>query len=447
MAKLQEAWTLDVHAKHADAANLLGVRPEEVILRRDPAVAATKVQQNADGVWEITAPERRAHRDVLDDIWKARQEAPGAPAERPKPLERGSYEPTFSADEVIAVGKPVMVGNRIESRGDADALMQALADGDRKALKGLGLGTLPKGFDPRSVEWGLGVLPDGKYVIIRGDHGAVDWAPFPEVRALAHTHPLRSGKYLRPDGGGVGVRVVDMIEGGGVNELNKVSFFPSAADVAFCVRNALATHTVHTHVRPTPATASSATRSATSRTCRGSGSRSSARSGSARGRASTHIPAYQAHLVVRDADGAILWQGDMIAVHHPSTGSVIQFGPPPARWLKPGLGTAATAGGATPTPTRAPANELEELALADWQRLEHSGKDYGGKFDSDVWYERYNEGLRYDLDRKRLVPAGRAQGQRAAEVRRPEALDQARGLPPPRGPDLGGRPSSGSPRC
>ena len=415
MAKLQEAWTLDVYAQHADAANLLGVRTEEVVITRDASVSATTIKKNDKGVWEVSVPAKRKRADMLDDIWRERQKLPDAPGERPKALARGSYEPTFSADDIIAVGKPVVVGNRIENRGDADAIMQRLAKGDIKALKSLGISKLPKGFDPRSVEWGLGVLPDGKFIIVRGDHGAVNWGPFPEVRPLAHSHPLRQGKFLKSDGGPVGVHVSDMVKGGGNNELNKVNFFPSAADVAFCVRNRLATHTVHTpYVHKGKGMVGNPVRDFAKLPRVDIEIVGAQRIGSWEGL--DHIPAYQAHVVVRDAKGTILWEGNMIAVHHPSVGSLIHFGPAPASWLKPGLG-GGTSPGANLAPTRPPRNEVEELALADWQRLEKSGKNYSGKFDSDIWYDRYNEGLRYDLDKNLWYrPDGR-------KVRDPQQFD------------------------
>jgi hypothetical protein len=408
-SKLSEAWTMDVYAQHADAANVLGVTPHQVVIKRDPKATKTTIKQNAEGIWEVTAPEKRPVASVLDDIWGERKKLPDAPLDRPAALERGSYEPTFSIDAIIKVGKPIVVGNRIESRTDADAILKKLAAGDPKALTSIGLEKLPKGFDPRSVEWGLGVMPDGKYVIVRGDHGSVDWGPFPEVRALAHTHPFRANKALKADGGSVGIHVLDMVKRRGNNEHNAVNFFPSAADIAFCVRNALPTHRVDTpyvHIgdgKIGNPVGDFAGKPRVSIEIQGAH-----HVGEFEGRGA---PAYQAHVIVRDGKGTVLWEGEMVGVHNPNIGSLISFGPAPAHWRKPG-GNQLPMGGDTGAGLRKPRNASETAAFADWKKLEQSGKNYGGKFDGEQWYARYEEGLRYDIASERWI---RPDGRKAAD--------------------------------
>src|SRR5262249_4025853 len=114
------------------------------------------------------------------------------------------------------------------------------------------------------------------------------------------------------------------------------------------------------------------------------------------------IPAYQAHIVVKDAKGVPIWEGDMVAVHHPNAGSLIQFEPAPAHWLRPGL-KGAGMGGETGAPIRKPRTKSEQKGYDDWQKLEKSGKNYGGKFDAEEWYARYDDGLRFDIDSNRWV--------------------------------------------
>lgn len=405
-AKLNEAWTLDVYAKHADAANVLGVKTHEVVIKRDPKATKTTAVKNKEGIWEITTPEKETQAHMLDELWRERQKQPDAPVDRPTALERGSYEPTFSIDELLQIGKPVIVGNRIENRGDAEAILRKLAAGDHAALKDIGFDKLPKAFDPRSIEWGLGVMPDGKYIIIRGNHGRVDWSPFPEVRPIAHSHPLRSNKMLRADGGAPGIHILDMVKGGGVNEHNRVDFFPSAGDVAFCVHNALATHFVQTpYVHVGNGVVGNPVGDFADKPRISVEVRGAQRIGSWEG--IEKIPAYQAHVVVRDAAGTVIWEGEMIAVDHPAVGSHIQFGEPPAHWLKPGLASHGM-GGETAAALRKPRTKFESEAWEDWQKLEKSGKKYGGKFDGEEWYARYEDGLHYDLDGERWVrPDGR----------------------------------------
>ena len=415
-ASLNEMWTMDVYAKHADAANVLGVSPHEVMNKRSKDAKATTVKKNADGSWEITTPEGRPHQSMLDDVWRERQKLADAPRERPKALERGSYEPTFSADEILKTSKPVLVGNRIEGRGDAEAVLKKLAAGDRSALKNLGLEKLPKGFDPRSVEWGLGVLPDGKYVIVRGDAGVVDWTPFPEVRALAHSHPYRASKVLKADGGEVGIHILDMVKGGGVNEQNKVSFFPSAADIEFCVRNALQTHSIATpYVHIGKGVIGNPVGAFEGKPRVIIEIRGASHAGSFDGGA---IPANKAHIVVHDESGTLIWEGEMSAVHQPNAGSLIGFGDVP--WIKPGGRAPSGIGGETGAPIRKPKTKSEQIAYDDWKKLEKSQRNYSGKFDAEERYTRYEEGLRYDADSQRWI---RPDGTKARD---PQKFDSKR---------------------
>lgn len=82
-ARLQEQWTLDIYAKHADAANVLGVKPHEVVIKTDKNATKTTIKKNDAGIWEITTPEGHPHEKLLDEVWAARKQLPDAPQERP----------------------------------------------------------------------------------------------------------------------------------------------------------------------------------------------------------------------------------------------------------------------------------------------------------------------------------------------------------------------------
>jgi hypothetical protein len=256
----------------------------------------------------------------------------------------------------------------------------------------------PKGFDPRSVEWGLGRLPDGKYVIIRGHHGEVAWGPFPEVTPIAHTHPLRQDKLLQADGGAPGIHVGDMIRGRGVNAHNRLHFFPSAADIAFVVRNGLSMHAVHTPY----------VHAGNQRIGNPVGDFSdlpridfeitqASRVGLFEGQA--HIPILRAELVAKDRNGVELWRGTVYAIHHPTVGSLIELDLPAGGTRSEVGRSPASLGGSTPAPTRKPTSELEERGLEDWKKLEASNRNYTGRYDNDEWLDRYKEGLVYDLEK------------------------------------------------
>jgi hypothetical protein len=112
-------------------------------------------------------------------------------------------------------------------------------------------------------------------------------------------------------------------------------------------------------------------------------------------------------VIVRDSTGAQIWEGNIVAVHHPRLQSMIQFGDVPAHWIKPGTSYGGI-GGETGAGIRKPKNKAEQLAYDDWKKLEKSGANYSGKFDSEDWYRRYEDGLRYDMTTNRWVrPDGR----------------------------------------
>ncbi|HWO20083.1 MAG TPA: hypothetical protein VNO30_14955 [Kofleriaceae bacterium] len=394
---LQEAYLLDVYRQHAEIAAILGVRPESVALLRKPGHAQTTVAQNSDGIWEITAPAGRPHARILDDVWGQRARSATAPTERPARLVGGDYTPVFHAKDLLELGRPVIVGDRIASRTDAEAILSRLARGDRRALAELGVSALPKGFDPRGVEWGLGRLPDGTYVLVRGHHGEVDWSPFPEVVPIAHTHSLRHDKLLAADGGTPGIHIDDLALGRGANAQNRARCFPSAADVAFVVRNGLAMHVVHTpYVHAGDRRVGNAVGDFSDLPRVTFEITEASRIGSHAGQAD--IPIYRAALVAKDSDGAFLWSGTVYAIHHPSVGSHLEL-ELPASWTQPGAGGSPThLGGSTAAPTRAPASEREERGLADWKQLEASNRDYAGRYDNDEWLDRYEQGLVFDLE-------------------------------------------------
>ncbi len=132
-------------------------------------------------------------------------------------------------------------------------IMRRVNDGDLSALDKTGVHAgdahdmLPPG-----TELGLGELPNGDLVVIRGEVGAVDWSNFPGVKPLAHTHPNVPGNNLR------GVDRVSIAELGtpaadahAAPSLNRAVVFPSAEDLGVVLARKVDTHRVVTpfHVR------------------------------------------------------------------------------------------------------------------------------------------------------------------------------------------------------
>jgi hypothetical protein len=91
-----------------------------------------------------------------------------------------------------------VVGTRIFSNvGQAEDLLRRISSGELDVIHGeLGV-ALPKGFTTANgLEFGLGQLPDGRFVVIRGELGAVDWSKLPGIEARGHTHPSTKGNDL-----------------------------------------------------------------------------------------------------------------------------------------------------------------------------------------------------------------------------------------------------------
>lgn len=303
---LKQAHAANLAIRQQQLAKLLGT--EEVTIKRVP-----------HGAKAVVKPEGRAFAETSKDVWDQRALSPHAPKERPS-LTPARSEPTFSVGDVVTKHN-IAVGRRIERYADALSIYERITSGDRAAFQDLGLAKPPKAFDPRAVEWGLGELPEGGYVVIRGEPGAVDWAQFPGVKELAHSHPLTSAKLLRGDDGH-GISFDALRSGGRTNLLNRTNVFPSAADISYCARNAVSGHIVRTPYvvkgekligNPSP---------------QGGEPHlvfeivQPELAGHLTG---TEISVYRSELVAGSDDGTMLWNGEVYAIDHPSIGSIVEL--------------------------------------------------------------------------------------------------------------------------
>lgn len=132
----------------------------------------------------------------------------------------------------VPVGKPVATVEQ------ATELVRRITAGDRTAFAALGVKPPPDSFNARAIEWGVGKMPDGKFVVVRGGATSVDWGAFPGVIAVAHTHPLTPAKELS--------KPVKMDEIFRASDADKVNILPSAADIQYCAEHKLPLHVVHT---------------------------------------------------------------------------------------------------------------------------------------------------------------------------------------------------------
>lgn len=138
------------------------------------------------------------------------------------------------------IGEPVKAG-------DAMDIMRRLNDGDLKALEKTGVHA--NGAEhavPPGTEFGLGELPNGDLVVLRGELGAVDWANFPGVKPLAHTHPNVPGNNLQ---GKTKISVVELAtagEPGTAPNINRAVVYPTPEDLATVLARKVKEHVVVT---------------------------------------------------------------------------------------------------------------------------------------------------------------------------------------------------------
>ncbi|HTM20014.1 MAG TPA: hypothetical protein VL172_05895, partial [Kofleriaceae bacterium] len=175
-------------------------------------------------------------------------EEPARPAARaPSPA---SETPVYSV-KLVELGGAAQrrVGHVVESWDQGMKVLRALADGSPEALASIGIDRFSDGFDPRTIEWGLGRRADGKFVVVRGHEAYVDWTDYPDLVPVSHSHPLRSLVGHGPDGA---ISLKHIIAdygngmGRGAGRHNLIKLFPSAADVALMGRSKIDGHVVHT---------------------------------------------------------------------------------------------------------------------------------------------------------------------------------------------------------
>ncbi|HEX8106433.1 MAG TPA: DUF4157 domain-containing protein [Kofleriaceae bacterium] len=333
ISKLKQQYTVDMAAKQAELANVLGTEKIEVT-RGGDKITVTK---DGDG-YKVQIPNDKPFSEAIDEAWKARKAMdPKAPADRPPPIV-AEIKPTLDPRALVHE-QNVAVGTSVQTETEAHGILDKLAKGDRSAFKALGIEAPPADFDLRSVEWGIGQKPDGSFIIIRGEPGAVNWSGFGGVRPVAHSHPLIPQKLLT----GGSVTFAELIKGGAKMEVNKVNVFPSAADVQFCVAHGLTEHTVQTPYvskgggkigNPAP----SAHEPLVSIKIK-----QPERVGSWGG--NDQLGVYKSKMAAVDANGNELWSGEVWTADHPSLGSVVMFDEPPS-----GLMTKKVAGAAPGVP-------------------------------------------------------------------------------------------------
>ncbi len=235
--RLQAAYVADLGTRTQEIADLAGIDPKNVGIQPGEKL---DVKFDGDRV-DVTAPPGMTREEVLDEVWRKRQAKGGAPSQRPATT-HAPITPHFDAGD-IAAGKHIVVGNNFESRSDALDAMRKVAAGDPDGFAALGV-RVGDDFDPAAVEWGVGLGPDGKYVVVKGAAGVVDWGALPGVTGHAHSHHFDPSRALK--GGGISLSKILKGSGDWKTAVNRGLVLPSAADFGYCASHDLARHVVVT---------------------------------------------------------------------------------------------------------------------------------------------------------------------------------------------------------
>lgn len=163
----------------------------------------------------------------------------------------------------IASQANIIVGTLLRTVRQGEAILARLAANDRGALRTLGIGRLPRGFNPANVEWGLGVIPGQggappQLRIVRGGPDSVAWNNFPGMISLSHTHPppgqVGLPTLLNTSGSPPSLNLLELIQEARTNPTNATQtnlsvVFPSASDYRYVAVNSVRNHRVITSLR------------------------------------------------------------------------------------------------------------------------------------------------------------------------------------------------------
>jgi hypothetical protein len=143
-----------------------------------------------------------------------------------------------------------IVGTRTLPSAEAGHdILRAITRGDFSVIpRELGV-PLPRGFNTADgLEFGLGQLPDGRFVIIRGEIAAVNWSGLPGVKAVGHTHPPVKGNDLDEDvpGGSRRISLDELKKVTDVPLLQRAKVYPSPGDVHYMSFHGIGDHRVIT---------------------------------------------------------------------------------------------------------------------------------------------------------------------------------------------------------
>ena len=302
LEELQRRYLADMANKRAELANVLGVLPGELVIKRVKREGAAKVTSKGDKV-VVEVPGSRRYDAVKDDVVRhhvsgagqglsdtgraggvnaprnkhgpypddptphARRntgipyaDPSGQPAMPRRYRERRELAPVrrlslhkdwTSAAKVLKKKNGVAIGRKLRTADEGHEILAQLARGDADALHKLGIEDYPGDLDTTGREWGLVQARDG-YVVYAGKYNAI--AIPTKLRVIAHTHPgtkpsagYAPGGRQKPatdldDAGGAGRTYAEIIDDW--KAAGNAGITPSAPDIHAITDGAA--HVIHT---------------------------------------------------------------------------------------------------------------------------------------------------------------------------------------------------------
>jgi hypothetical protein len=190
----------------------------------------------------------------------------GGSQPRPQPAPPSGASTTVTPvmnTATIASQAQIIVGTVVQTVRQGEAILAQLAANNRNALRALGIGRLPRTFNPANVEWGLGVYPGTggrppRLYIVRGGANSVAWQQFPGMVSLSHSHPppgtIGLPRLVNATGTPPSLNILDLIHLARTRltnaELHNISvIFPSGSDYRYVALNRIRNHRVFTSLR------------------------------------------------------------------------------------------------------------------------------------------------------------------------------------------------------
>ncbi len=151
----------------------------------------------------------------------------------------------MSAAELASVRNRV-IGEPLTSLAVGQQVLRDVSAGRLQALAKVGV-DVPDGMTlAHPVEFGLGKLADGRFVVVIGAGDHVDWNQVPGLKPMAHTHPSTEGNDLKKHAMVERVPLAKLFEATDAPMVARELIYPSPSDFRIMARKGVDGHRVIT---------------------------------------------------------------------------------------------------------------------------------------------------------------------------------------------------------